>query len=91
MMGNADEANGAKFRLWQFKRLQGWDCKDNTETCKSKCQSVGGKLESGFCYLLMVASKVCATVELGYADSVTAEEAEVVTKVKLKTGCYAGG
>ncbi len=41
--------------------------------------------------MLMVASKVCATVELGYADSVTAEEAEVVTKVKLKTGCYAGG
>ena len=39
----------------------------------------------------MVANKLCATVALTYPENVSAENAEVVKHVRLKTGCYSGG
>ena len=89
--GDSDPQTGISFPLYRFERLEDWRCRADEAKCRAKCEADGGQLEDDQCYALNVAHKICATVELDFLNGLAAEEAEIVTGVKLKGGCLQGG
>lgn len=68
-----------------------WKCKRDTKECRKKCNNIGGSFDNEECNALKIISKVCVKVELEYINGLPAEEAEVVSGMKFKGGCFSNG
>ena len=61
--------------------------------CEINCNVINGVYneEDGACYELKTLSKICIKVDLRYVEDMPPSEAEIVSNVRVTTGCFIDG